>query len=391
LKIIYIHQYFKPNEGVRSFEFIKHLLEKGHEVTAITAEYIDPEFKMDGLTVVSTNTKYNNNMSKMQRIFAFVRFMIKGTFKGLGVKKPDVVFATSTPLTVGFPAVIIKKFKRCKMVFEVRDVWPDIPIEMGFIKGKFTKWALKKYEKWVYKNSAHIIPLSKGMYENIKAKGVAEEKLTTIENISNLYLYSPIKTILENRKNEPFVCIHPGTMGIVNGLDFVLDTAKIVAEKDKDIKFLLVGEGNRKEALKKRVEEEQITNVEIRDGVPKREVALLTEQASVGFMCVDTKYKILEDNSANKFFDFLAAGLPVVINYGGWQKEVVLNDRCGFSETEPEKMAEKLCEMKNNKELLREYAVNSKKSAEKYSTQEATKKLDIILENITKNAKKAKK
>ena len=187
MKIIYIHQYFKPSEGVRSFEFIKHFLEKGHQVRVITAEKIDPDFKMDGLEIVSTNTKYNNNMSKMQRIFAFVKFMFKGLFKGLGVKKPDVVFATSTPLTVGFPAVIIKKFKRCRMVFEVRDVWPDIPIEMGFIKGRFMKWALKKYEKWVYKNSAHIVPLSKGMYENIRAKGVPEEKLTTIENIANLY------------------------------------------------------------------------------------------------------------------------------------------------------------------------------------------------------------
>lgn len=382
MKIIYIHQYFKPNEGIRSFEFIKHLLEKGHEVTVITAEHIEQDFQMEGLTVVSTNTRYSNNMSKMQRISAFLKFMLKGTFKGLGIKKPDVVFATSTPITVGFPAVIIKKLKRCKMVFEVRDVWPDIPVEMGFIKGRFVVWALKKYEKWIYKNSAHIIPLSKGMHENIKKKGVAEEKLTTIENISNLYLYSSVETILENRANQPFVCIHPGTMGIVNGLDFVLDTAKIVAEKDKDIKFLLIGEGNRKEALKKRIEEEKIENVEIRDGVPKREVASLTEKAAVGFMCVDTKYKILEDNSANKFFDFLAAGLPTVINYGGWQKEVLEENECGFSETEPEKMAERLCEMKNNGELLKEYAENAKKTAENYSTKAATEKLDKILENL---------
>ncbi len=382
MRIIYIHQYFKPNEGVRSFEFIKHLTAEGHKVCVITAESIPENFKMENLNIVSTNTKYSNHMSKMQRIISFAKFMVKATVKGLSVKNPDIVFATSTPLTVGFPAVIIKKIKRCKMIFEVRDVWPDIPVEMGFITSKPVISALKFSEKLIYKNSAHIIPLSKGMYENIKAKGVSEKKLTTIENISNLYLYSPIDTIMEARKNEPFICIHPGTMGIVNGLDFVLDTAKIVAEKDKEIEFLLVGEGNRKEALKKRVEEENITNVKIRDSVPKREVASLTEKASVGFMCVDTKYKILEDNSANKFFDFLAAGLPVVINYEGWQKEVLEIEQCGFSELTAEKMAERILWIKNNPDIAQSYGRNSRKAAEKYSRDEATRKLDTIINTI---------
>lgn len=382
MRIIYIHQYFKPNEGVRSFEFIRHLTESGHSVCVITAENIPADFKMENLEVVSTNTKYSNHMSKMQRIFSFAKFMVKCTVKGLGVKKPDVVFATSTPLTVGFPAVIIKKIKRCKMIFEVRDVWPDIPVEMGFITSKPVISLLKFGEKFIYRNSAHIIPLSKGMYENIKEKGVPEEKLTTIENIANLYLYSEIDEILENRKKEPFVCIHPGTMGIVNGLDFVLDTAKAVAEKDSEIKFLLVGEGNRKEALKKRVTDEHITNVEIRDGVPKREVANLTEKASVGFMCVDTRYKILEDNSANKFFDFLAAGLPTVVNYGGWQKEVLEENKCGFSELSPEAMAERILWIKNNPDTAEAYARNCKITADIYSRDEATRKLDEVIRRI---------
>lgn len=382
MKIIYIHQYFKPTEGLRSFEFIKHLTAEGHEVSVITAEQIPSDFEMKNLEIISTDTKYSNSMSKMQRIKAFARFMIKGTVKGLKVKRPDVVYASSTPLTVGFPAVIIKKLKRCKLVFEVRDVWPDIPIEMGFITSKPIISLLKFGEKLIYKNSSRVIPLSKGMYENIKAKGVSEEKLKTIENISNLYLYSPIEQILEKRRNKPFVCIHPGTMGIVNGLDFVLDTAKIVGETDKEVKFLLVGEGNRKEALKKRVAEEKIFNVEIRDGVPKRLAAKLTEEASVGFMCVNTQYKILEDNSANKFFDFLAAGLPTVINYGGWQKEVLEKKHCGFSELTPEKAAERILQIKSNADLAEQYAKNCKKTAEIYSRDQAVKKLDEVIASV---------
>lgn len=382
MNIIYIHQYFRPHEGLRSFEFIKHLTSKGHKVCVITAVSIAEDFAMENLQVISTNTKYSNHMSKKQRIISFAKFMVKATVKGLALKKADIVYATSTPLTVGFPALIIKKFKKCKMVFEVRDVWPDIPVEMGFITLKPVISILRFFEKLIYKNADQIVPLSKGMYENIKEKGVPEEKLTTIENISNLYLYSPIDTIMEARKNEPFFCIHPGAMAVVNGLDFVLDTAKIVAERDKEVEFLLIGGGNRKEALKKRVEEENITNVKIRDSVSKREVASLTEKASVGFMCVDTKYKILEDNSANKFFDFLAAGLPVVINYEGWQKEVLEIEQCGFSELTAEKMAERILWIKNNPDIAQSYGRNSRKAAEKYSRDEATRKLDTIINTI---------
>ena len=380
MNIVYIHQYFQPKEGIRSFEFIKHLCASGHKVTAITAAEIDPDYHMDNLEIISTNTSYSNNMSKMKRIEAFLKFMVKGTLKGIKKKDTDLVYATSTPLTVGVPAVIISKCRKCKMVFEVRDVWPDIPIEMGFITTGPVKWALKKYEKWIYKNSSHVVPLSDGMRDNIKAKGVPKAKLTVIENIANLYLYSPIEEILEKRAEKPFVCIHPGTMGIVNGLDFVLDTAKATAKLDPGIKFLLIGEGNRKDHLKSRVAEENITNVEIRDSVPKREIAMITESASVGFMCVDTKYKILEDNSANKFFDFLAAGLPCVINYGGWQKKVLETEKCGFSEIKTEKMAECIVSLKNNPEMAREYAVNAKNAAQRYSTEEAVRKLDIVLE-----------
>ncbi len=382
MNIIYYHQYFKPAEGVRSFEFIKYLCGQGHNVSVITAETVDKDFKMDGLTILSTSTKYNNNMSKWQRIMSFAKFMVAGFFKGMSCKKTDLIYATSTPLTIGFPAVLVKKLKRTKLIFEVRDVWPDIPIEMGFISNGLVIKILKWFEKWIYKNSVHIVPLSKGMYDNIRAKGVPENKLTTIENIANLYLYSPISEILETRNKEGFLCIHPGTMGMVNGLDFVLDTAKCVAEKDSEIKFLLIGEGNQKECLKQRVADEKITNIEIKDGVSKREIARITQEANLGFMCVDTQYKILEDNSANKFFDFLAAGLPIAINYGGWQKEVIEEKKCGFSETSPQAMAKKILELKKDYNLQREMAVNSKKTAELYSTQTATGKLNEIIKSI---------
>ncbi|MBP1990294.1 glycosyltransferase family 4 protein [Paenibacillus eucommiae] len=388
MKILYLHQYFKTNSaagGTRSYEFAKYLSENGINVHVITGTDLDKQYnKEEELFVYTTNTKYNNKMSKWRRVLAFLDYNIKALFKGLKTKNLDIIFATSTPLTIGLPAVLISRFKRKKLIFEVRDVWPDVPIELGYIKNKLLINFLKSFEIWIYNNSKQIIVLSKGMYENLISKGIRADKITIIENMSNLYLYDEI-SITEKYdflKNK-FVCIHPGTMGHVNGLDFLLDVAKRLISVDKDIVFLLIGEGNRKDYLKRRVAEENLTNVIIKDSLPKQEIVKVIKSSDIGIMCVDNNYKILEDNSANKFFDFLTAGLPVLINYAGWQKEVIESRNCGKSDVDPDSMVNTIIELKNNLELRKEMAKNSRNLAENnYSDIIAKRKILKIMKDI---------
>lgn len=388
MKVLYLHQYFITNSsvgGTRSYEFAKYLSENGIKVTVITGTKLDKGYnKKNNLYVYSTNTKYSNNMSKWRRILAFLDYNVKALFKGLKINDADIVFATSTPLTIGLPAVLISKMKRKKLIFEVRDVWPDVPIELGYIKNKLIIKLLKAFELWIYRNSEHIIVLSEGMYNNLIAKGINKNKLSIIENMANLYLYDEVKDIYKDSYLEDkFVCIHPGTMGHVNGLDFILDVAKHTLKVDKDIVFLLIGEGKRKEHLKRRVKEEGLTNVIIKDALPKKEIVKVIKSSDIGIMCVDNKYKILEDNSANKFFDFLAAGLPVLINYEGWQKKVLEKYNCGKSVLEPEAMANIIINLKKNDELRKEMGKNSRILAEnKYSDIIAKQKLLNIINNI---------
>lgn len=388
MKVLYLHQYFITNSsagGTRSYEFAKYLSENGIKVNVITGSEVDKEYdEKNDLYVYSTNTKYSNNMSKWRRILAFLDYNIKALFKGLKIKDVDIVFATSTPLTIGLPAVLISKIKHKKLIFEVRDVWPDVPIELGYIKNKLMIKLLKAFELWIYKNSEHIIVLSEGMYNNLIAKGINKNKITIIENMANLYLYDEIKDIHKDSCLEgKFVCIHPGTMGHVNGLDFILDVAKHTFKVDKDIVFLLIGEGKRKEHLKRRVKEENLINVIIKDALPKKEIVKVIKSSDIGIMCVDNKYKILEDNSANKFFDFLAAGLPVLINYKGWQKKVLEKYNCGKSDLVPEAMANTIINLKKNNELRKKMGKNSRVLAEnKYSDIVAKQKLLNIINNI---------
>ncbi|ASN04226.1 glycosyltransferase family 4 protein [Virgibacillus necropolis] len=386
-KVLYLHQYFQTNSssgGTRSYEFAKYLSDNNNDINIITGTEQSTDENNDNFTVISTNTKYNNKMSKWRRILSFVSYIIKAIIKGLQLKNLDIIYATSTPLTIGFPAVFLSKVKRKKLLFEVRDVWPDVPIELGYINNKVIIKALKRFELWIYKNSDHIIVLSTGMRSNLINKGVSPNKITVIENFSNLYLYDKEELEFSNFDiDNKFTCIHPGTMGHVNGLDFILDVAKKVNEIDKEIVFLLIGEGNRKPHLINRVENENISNVKIKDALPKNEIVNIIKQSDIGIMSVDNKYKILEDNSANKFFDFLASGLPILINYGGWQKDILENKKAGRSDITPESMANSILEIKHNIYLKKEIGNNSRLLAEeKFSDLIAKEKLLNIINEI---------
>jgi len=402
MKMLYLHQYFKTNQssgGTRSYEFAKFLGDQGidvHVITGIPSEPLDHE----NIKVTSTGTAYNNKMSKSRRILSFLDYNRKAFFKGWKDKEASIIFATSTPLTIGLPAVLLAKMRKKKLIFEVRDVWPDVPIALGYINNKLLIKFLRIFEKWIYNNAAHIIVLSDGMHQNLINKGVPKEKLTTIENMANLYLYdearekkeSPSPKDHENPEIEGkyqsgeekiFTCIHPGTMGHVNGLDFVLDAAKITLSKDPEIHYLLIGDGKQKDHLKNRVQKEKIVNVTIEDAKPKAEVVENILSADVGLMCVDNQYKILEDNSANKFFDFLAAGLPVLINYGGWQKRAIEENHCGKATLTPEDMAEEILSLKKDSKRLQTMAKNARALAEeKYSDNIAKEKLLQIINGI---------
>lgn len=388
MNILYIHQYFQVNSGgTRSFEFSKYLAEEGNKVTVLTGNKVDIN-QHNGIDIISTNTEYKQGYSFLRRVYAFLHFMIKSILLGIKKKDTDIIFVTSTPLTIGITGLLVSKILKKKYVFEVRDVWPDIPIQLGFIKNKFLIKMLSKLELLIYKHAAHIIVLSTGMRENLIGKGVPSEKISVITNLANNRLMEEIDVDKERiLKQYPFlkdkfVCIHSGTMGFVNGLEHILDIANDY--RDEDIVYLLIGEGKEKENLKKIKESYNIDNVYILDQMPKTEVLELVKFSDVGIMSV-SDYAILQDNSANKFFDYLAAGKPIILNYLGWQNEVLRKGNAGkgFRYQDKKEYYSYLKELKENVDLYEKTSENAKALAEKeYDSIKLSKKLYKILREI---------
>lgn len=287
---------------------------------------------IDGINVIVVATKYSNKQSFFRRIICFCSFLLLATYVGLSEQGVDVVYATSTPLTVGIPAMIIKRLRRKPFVFEVRDQWPEIPIELGIIRNKIVIKFFLWLEKTIYNNSSGIVALSPGQADGVRKVKTCDKEIAVIPNSCDTTMFRPDIEGSAIRKEygwgDKLVFLHAGAMGKANSLDFVIEAAGKVRHKD-DIHFVLIGDGGEKPALIKKIREEGLTNVELRCPVSKTELPEIFAASDIS-MVVFANYPILEHNSANKFFDSLSAGRPVLLNYSGWQRQILEDNAAGY-------------------------------------------------------------
>jgi glycosyltransferase involved in cell wall biosynthesis len=357
--ILFLHQFFRhPGEpgGTRAYWVSKELISRGYKVTIITQRNsyykefhnVKPleRVNIDGIDVLYIKNGYSNEMSFSRRIISFLMFMFKSTWYSL-------------------------KEKGISLLFEVRDLWPDIPIEMGVIRNGLLKRIFKLFEKTIYRNSIHVVALSPGMADGI-ARYIDRSKITMIPNVAKIDKFWPREKKLElleklNLSFDSFKIIHFGAMGLVNGLDYFVDAARICnSTNNRDIDFILVGPGSQKARYIKIQEEEKIENLYIFDRMPMSEISEFVNACDVSYMGVSHLYPILKHNSANKFFDSLSAGKPILMNFSGWLEDIVIRNQCGYSSDphNPEDLVARINDLKNNPELLDTMGRNSRKVAE---------------------------
>ena len=390
MKIIYLHQYFNTNEmpgSTRSFELSKRLVENGHKVYLITSKRDDYQLqkngwtKENGIDVYWTPVSYSNKMGFLRRIFSFLLFSIKSLKVTLSIDA-DIIYATSTPLTIAIPAIIYSKLKSKPMIFEVRDLWPEIPIAVGALKSPFTRFLALYLEKLAYKNSKKIIALSDGMRSGIIKKGYPANKINVITNLSNTRAYEEIDKNkdygirIHNYYPEPLdkLVIYTGAFGHVNDVNYLIKIAGVLKNINNKIKFIIAGEGVEQQNIYSTSKELGVLNssVFIIDPLEKSKIPLLYSKASI----VSSLFINLEElwnNSANKFFDGLAAGKPIMINYSGWQRSLLEKYNAGFYVPFDDylKGAEILNKIVNNNELSKNMGHAAKKLANKHFTIDA--------------------
>lgn len=348
MKILYLHQYFAPpaaGGGTRSYEFARRLIASGHEVHMITSAARLPQYTSNskvshqniaGIPTTIIHVPYKNAMPFNQRIRAFFEFAWLAS-REVVKHKADVVFATSTPLTIAIPGIAAKLWHRIPMVFEVRDLWPALPIALGALKNPLAIMAAKWLEWIAYHSSAHIVALSPGMAEGVKRRNIPENRVTVIPNSCDLDVFDvpsergqAIRQQLHLTPEQPLI-VYAGSFGLIYGLDYFVEIAAVMRDELPSAYFLMIGDGATKERIVARAKQIGVlgSNLDIWNPIPKTQLADVLAAATIATSIVIPE-KRLWDNSANKFFDALAAGKPIAINYGGWQAELLHETGAGI-------------------------------------------------------------
>lgn len=371
MRILYIHQYFGTpagSVGTRSYEMARALVDAGHDVTMVCASYDRSttgltapfakgcrEGQVEGIRVIEFALGSSNNDPLLKRAWRFSVFARRAT--GTALSEPyDLLFATSTPLTAAVPGIVAKLFRRKRFVFEVRDLWPELPRAMG-MKNPLFLGAMALLERSAYAMADRVIALAPGIREGVVRTGFPKERITLIPNGCDLGLFTtavprrPSDQFPEMIAPNDFVAIFAGAHGKANGLAAVIAAGKVLEQRGRgDIKLLLIGAGAEKAQLM--CDAQGLQTVRFADAMPKLMIASLIRGGDAGLQILANVPAFYDGTSPNKFFDYLAAEVPVIINYPGWLAELVREQRCGWAvrPDDPEALADALIAAADDRE-----------------------------------------
>ncbi len=304
----------------------------------------------------------------------------------------DIIFATSTPLTIALPAVYAARRQKIPMVFEVRDLWPEVPIAIGALKNPLAKYIAKQLEQFAYKNARRIIALSPGMANGVEKTGYPVSKISIIPNSCDLDLFQPDQNKADRFRKEHVelgdrpVILYPGTLGKVNGVGWLVRLAAKFQAVDSDCCFVVIGAGAEWNDVKKLASEQGVLdkNFFMYPQMPKQKLIGAFCAASV-IVSLFIDLPEMEANSANKFFDALASGTAVALNYGGWQAELIKKYGIGLLLSQDINVAAKVLVdfLSDNNKKINCGANGRNLAISHYSRDDLAKKFEAVLLDAT--------
>jgi glycosyltransferase involved in cell wall biosynthesis len=372
MRILYLHQFFITRAGVggtRSYEFARRFVDRGHAVRMVTAAPGSTD--VDGIEVVGARGGYADYVSATatsypRRMLAFARFALTASAHALRGPRPDVVYATSPPLTIALPALLAAARHRAPLVFEVRDLWPEAPIQMGALRRPLLRRLARALERLAYRASTRVIALSPGIRDGVIAAGVPAAKVALVPNASDLELFSPRLDRAAERARlglgNGFVCSYFGTLGEANDLSQVVRAAPLV----HGVTFVLLGEGKRREQLEREARALGATNVVFMRPAPDKRTVASLAAASDACLTIFKDVPVLATCSPNKLFDTFAAGRPAIVNQPGWMRSLVERNEAGLfvRAGDAEDLAAKVAWLRDHPAEAERFGRNARRLAE---------------------------
>jgi glycosyltransferase involved in cell wall biosynthesis len=379
VKILILHQHFKiPREGgaIRSYYLARALVQAGHDVVVLAGHNGDyANTKVKDIDVHWLPVSYDNRFNFTNRSKSFIKYVYQAIRKPQLFRDADLCYAISVPLTTGLAALWIKRWFGIPYIFEVGDLWPDAPVQLGFIKNSLFKRFLHALERRIYSGAASIVALSVPIRAAIESR-VKGKSIHLIPNMADTCYYRPMEK--DDRLERyfgvegRFVVLYAGALGFANGLEYILGCARACQLSQLPVTFLICGDGAEEPELRHTSEQWGLQNVKFipfknRDGV--KEVMAITDAVFVCYRPI----AILETGSPNKYFDGLSAGKLIVVNFSGWIREEVERSACGIhvDPGDPNTFVHEIRPFMDDPQLLDRYQRSARNLAEQeYSRNE---------------------
>ncbi len=411
MHILVVHQYFLGKNdagGSRWNQFARLWSQMGHRITVLAGtvhystgeklqeykgRFIVREKLSENIEVLRCYVSESYNKTFVGRFWAYLSFAVSSIWAGLlHAGKCDVIICTSPPLTVGLTGWILSKLKKIPMVFEVRDLWPESAIETGVLTNKWLIKAGYWLERKSYKTASWINVLTPAFEEILVArKNVNPERISMIPNGADFDIIKPgprdnwvrEKLGLGNK----FVITYVGAHGLANHLIQILEPAKLLKD-DKDIVFMLVGDGMEKTMLKEKASQWQLNNVVFVDSVPKN---VIGDYLAASDVCtaVLKKTDTFKTVYPNKIFDYMSAARPVIVAIDGVTRKLVEDSGAGiYVEPEnPNEFAEAVLRFKNDPILCEQCGQKGRNFVSEHFDRNvhAVKYMDILQNKVIRN------
>jgi glycosyltransferase involved in cell wall biosynthesis len=327
MRVLYVSQYFVRGDqpgGVRHWHHTRALVARGHDVHVVTSyvqhkeRTIPDEFRgsrvvrttEDGMTVWRTYSTPGYGRDLRSRLSNYLSFALWAAVAGFRAPRPDVVVASSPSLPAAAGAAVLALVRRCPFVLEVRDLWPDSAVAMGLVRRGGVLYRIAAALEWFcYRRARHVIALTEGIRDGILAKGVPQHRITIVTN--GIDPPDPAAGPADVPVPDgAFVAMYVGAHGTYSALDSVLDAAEILRDRD-DVRFVLVGGGDTKDALRRSAADRGLDSVVFVDPVPKRDVPAWLARADACLLPYQDR-PLFAGALPNKTFDYMGAGKPII-------------------------------------------------------------------------------
>jgi len=331
MKVLVVSLYYEPDLCQSNGPIIRALCDDlasaGHQVTVLTSfphyncDAVWPEYRgrwyerdqVGEVRVIRSYIFVPRRRTGLGRILNYLSFNLSSTFAGLFTGPQDIIFVMSPPLTIGLTAYLLGRLKRIPFCYNLQDIWPEAAVRLGMLQGeRLVRWC-SRIEEFVYRQSRKIFAISDEFKDKLRRKGVAAEKIEVIPNFVDTRLIRPLEK--ENsfsrahRLTDKFVVLYAGNVGLSQGLEVILDAAARLGDR-REIVFLIVGSGSRRDELAAEAARRGLENVRFLPLQPEADVPLLYAACDVAL--IPLRRGITEHSVPCKTYSIMASGRPYI-------------------------------------------------------------------------------